>query len=55
MLNITMWLIAGGIIGWVASIVLGTDAQQGRLLNERIGIVPHGAVVGRHLDYDRHT
>ena len=32
-------LIIGGIIGWLASIVMRTDAQQGILLNVVVGIV----------------
>jgi len=37
-------LIVGGIIGWLASIVMRTDAQQGILLNIVVGIV--GAFIG---------
>ena len=37
-------LIVGGIIGWLASIVMRTDAQQGILLNIVVGIV--GAILG---------
>ena len=39
MLNFLMWIIVGGIIGWVASMVMRTDAQQGTLLNIVVGIV----------------
>jgi uncharacterized membrane protein YeaQ/YmgE (transglycosylase-associated protein family) len=39
MLNFVMWIIVGGIIGWLASIVMRTDAQQGTLLNIIVGIV----------------
>ena len=39
MLNFVMWIIVGGIIGWLASIVMRTDAQQGTLLNIVVGIV----------------
>ena len=38
------WIIFGGIIGWVASMVMGTDARQGVLANIIVGIV--GAFVG---------
>ena len=34
-----IWLIVGGIIGWLASLVMRTDAQQGTLLNIVVGIV----------------
>ena len=37
-------LIVGGVIGWLASIVMRTDAQQGVLLNVVVGIV--GALIG---------
>lgn len=43
-----LWIvIVGGIIGWVASIVMGTDGQMGILLNIIIGIV--GAALGHFL------
>ncbi len=44
MINFIVWLIVGGIIGWLASIVMRTDAQQGTLLNIVVGIV--GAFLG---------
>ena len=37
-------LIVGGIIGWLASIVMRTDAQQGIILNVVVGIV--GSMLG---------
>jgi uncharacterized membrane protein YeaQ/YmgE (transglycosylase-associated protein family) len=43
-MNFIIWLIIGGIVGWLASIIMRTDAQQGILLNIVVGIV--GAVVG---------
>jgi uncharacterized membrane protein YeaQ/YmgE (transglycosylase-associated protein family) len=43
MINFLMWIILGGIIGWVASMIMRTDAQQGLLLNIVVGIV--GALV----------
>ena len=39
-----IWLIIGGIVGWLASLVMRTDAQQGMLLNIVVGIV--GAFLG---------
>jgi uncharacterized membrane protein YeaQ/YmgE (transglycosylase-associated protein family) len=39
-----IWLVIGGILGWLASIVMRTDAQQGMLLNVVVGII--GAVLG---------
>jgi uncharacterized membrane protein YeaQ/YmgE (transglycosylase-associated protein family) len=38
-MGILVWLIVGGVVGWLASIVMRTDAQQGILLNVVVGIV----------------
>lgn len=38
-MNLILWLVIGGIIGWLASILMRTDAQQGILLNIVVGIV----------------
>ena len=43
-MSIIIWLVIGGIVGWLASIVMRTDAQQGILLNIVVGIV--GAFIG---------
>jgi len=43
-MGIIIWLIIGGIVGWLASLVMRTDAQQGILLNIVVGIV--GAFLG---------
>ena len=43
MMNAIVWLAVGGGIGWLASLVMKTDNQQGILLNVLVGIV--GAVV----------
>ncbi len=40
-------LIVGGILGWLASIVMRTDGQQGIILNVVVGIV--GAILGGFL------
>lgn len=42
-MNLIIWLIVGGLIGWVASMLMHTDGQQGILLNVIVGIV--GAVL----------
>ena len=34
-----IWLIIGGVVGWLASLIMRTDAQQGVLLNIVVGIV----------------
>ncbi len=38
-MNFIVWLIVGGLIGWFASLIMRTDAQQGILLNIVVGIV----------------
>lgn len=43
-MNILLLLFVGGVIGWIASIIMRTDAQQGVLLNIIVGIV--GSVLG---------
>jgi uncharacterized membrane protein YeaQ/YmgE (transglycosylase-associated protein family) len=43
-MNLIIWLIVGGLIGWVASRFMRTDAQQGIVLNVVVGIV--GAILG---------
>ena len=43
-MNFIIWIIVGGIIGWLASIVMKTNAQQGVFLNIVVGVV--GAFLG---------
>ena len=43
-MGILAWIILGGIAGWLASLVMKTDASQGVLLNIVVGIV--GAFLG---------
>lgn len=43
-MGLIIWLVIGGVIGWLASIIMRTDAQQGILLNIVVGIV--GAFIG---------
>lgn len=38
-MNFILWLIVGGILGWVASMIMRTNEQQGILLNIVVGIV----------------
>lgn len=42
-MGIIIWLIVGGVVGWLASLIMRTDAQQGIILNIIVGIV--GAVI----------
>jgi uncharacterized membrane protein YeaQ/YmgE (transglycosylase-associated protein family) len=46
-MNIIVWLVVGGVIGWLASVVMKTDGQQGLVLNVVVGIV--GAFVGGYV------
>lgn len=46
-MNLIVWLIVGGIIGWVASLIMRTDGEQGVVLNVLVGIV--GAAIGGWL------
>lgn len=43
-MGILSWIVFGALVGWVASKVMNTDAQQGAAMNIVVGIV--GAVVG---------
>jgi uncharacterized membrane protein YeaQ/YmgE (transglycosylase-associated protein family) len=38
-MNIIIILIVGGVLGWLASIVMRTDGQQGIVLNVVVGII----------------
>lgn len=38
-MNIIVWLVVGGLVGWAASLVMHTDAKQGLMLNVIVGIV----------------
>ena len=42
-----LWLVIGGVIGWLASLVMKRDANQGIFLNIVVGIV--GALLGGWL------
>ena len=42
-MNLIIWLVVGGIVGWIASLIMKTDAQQGIILNVIVGIV--GALI----------
>ena len=39
MINFIVWIIRGGVLGWIASMIMGTNAQQGTLMNIVVGIV----------------
>lgn len=46
-MNFIIWLVVGGLIGWVASMIMRTDGQQGLILNVVVGII--GAMLGGWL------
>jgi uncharacterized membrane protein YeaQ/YmgE (transglycosylase-associated protein family) len=46
-MNFIIWLVVGGIIGWIASMIMRTDGQQGIFLNVVVGII--GAMLGGWL------
>ena len=46
-MTLILIIIIGGLIGWVASMIMGTDAQQGLLLNIVVGII--GALLAGFL------
>ncbi len=46
-MNVIIWLVVGGLIGWVASMVMGTNGRQGIILNVVVGII--GAFLGGWL------
>ena len=43
-MGIILWLVIGGVVGWLASIVMRRDGSQGIFLNIVVGIV--GAMLG---------
>lgn len=47
MINLILWLLFGAFIGWLASLVMRTDAQQGAILNIVVGVI--GAAIGGFL------
>jgi len=46
-MNFIIWIVIGGIIGWIASMIMKTDGQQGIILNIVVGLV--GALLGGWL------
>jgi len=43
-MGIILWIVFGALVGWIASLIMNTDGQQGIILNIIVGVV--GAVVG---------
>ena len=46
-MDLVITLVVGGIIGWIASLIMGTDHQMGLLSNVLVGVV--GSVLGLWL------
>jgi uncharacterized membrane protein YeaQ/YmgE (transglycosylase-associated protein family) len=44
MINFIIWIIVGGFIGWLASVIMKTNSRQGIIADVIVGIV--GAFVG---------
>jgi uncharacterized membrane protein YeaQ/YmgE (transglycosylase-associated protein family) len=42
--DIIAWIIMGALVGWIASMIMGTNARQGAVGNVVVGIL--GAFVG---------
>lgn len=42
--DVIAWIIMGALVGWIASMIMGTNAKQGGVANIVVGIV--GAFVG---------
>jgi len=47
MIGFIVWLAVGALVGWIASLIMKTDGQQGTILNIVVGIV--GAALGGFL------
>jgi uncharacterized membrane protein YeaQ/YmgE (transglycosylase-associated protein family) len=43
-MGILMWVVLGGLAGWVASMIMGTNAKMGALANIIVGML--GSVIG---------
>lgn len=47
LVSILLWIVLGGVAGWIASIIMKRNAQMGMIANIVVGIV--GAVIGGFL------
>ncbi|MBS1149868.1 MAG: GlsB/YeaQ/YmgE family stress response rane protein [Myxococcaceae bacterium] len=45
--GIILWIVIGALAGWVGSMIMGTNARQGALMNVIVGVI--GAVLGGFL------
>lgn len=46
-MGIILWIVFGALVGWIASIIMKTNMEQGAILNIVVGII--GAVLGGWL------
>ena len=46
-MGIILWVVFGALVGWIASMLMGTDDNQGMILNVVVGII--GAFLGGWL------
>jgi len=46
-MGIIIWLVVGGVVGWLASLIMKTDGSQGIILNVVVGIV--GALIAGYF------
>lgn len=46
-MGVILWLVFGALVGWLASIIMNTNREQGAIANVIIGIV--GAFIGGML------
>jgi len=46
-MGILLWIIFGALAGWIASMIMNTDAEQGAVMNIAVGVV--GALIGGFL------
>lgn len=46
-MGIILWIVFGALVGWIASMIMKTDAKQGPMMNIIVGIL--GAILGGWL------
>ncbi|OHA59434.1 MAG: hypothetical protein A2589_01020 [Candidatus Vogelbacteria bacterium RIFOXYD1_FULL_46_19] len=44
LLNLILWIVFGALVGWIASIIMKTNDEQGSILNIVVGVI--GALIG---------
>lgn len=46
-INLIIWILFGAFVGWIASLIMKTNEEQGAIMNVVVGIV--GALIGGFL------